>query len=267
MTDIWIVGLGVQNVTQVTPEVERAIRSSREVLSLDTGVATRTFLESLCPRVTSLYDQSYVSDQPRVAAYEHMAIRVVEAALDHPPVSFAIHGHPLVAVRAPFLILELAKALQLRVLVLPGVSAFDTICADLRIDPIVNGMQMYEATDLLLRRRPLQPDVPAILWQIGPLETCLHSMRVSRPERFEGLVAYLCQFYPARHECAAVYSSPHPLIDPDILRFPLEELPGSAERIHGGFTMYIPPVGSRPIQDFNLLEKVYSAEHLQNITR
>jgi hypothetical protein len=195
-----------------------------------------------------------------------MAVRVVEAALDHPPVTFAIHGHPLVAAHPPFLVIELAKALDLRVEVLPGISAIDTILADLRIDPVVHGVQMYEATDLLLRRRPLQPDVPAIIWQIGPLETALHSDRVSKPERFTRFVGHLRQFYPARHEVAAIYCSPHPIAPPTILRFALEDMGQHAHEIHAGFTLYVPPAGSRPIQDYDLLGKIYSPEHLRSVT-
>jgi Tetrapyrrole (Corrin/Porphyrin) Methylases len=267
MIDLWIAGLGIQTVAHVTREVEQAIRASREVLYLDTGVATRPFLEGLCPRVTPLYQQSYSEERPRVNAYEHMAACVIDAAMDHPPVTFAIHGHPLVAVHAPFLVLELARALDLRVAVLPGISGIDTILADLCIDPVVHGVQMYEATDLLLRRRPLQPDVPAILWQIGPLETALHTMRVSRPERFQRFVAHLRQFYPASHEVAAIYCSPHPLVPARILRFALEDMGQYAEEIHAGFTLYVPPSGSRPVLDRELMEKIYSVEHLRSITR
>ena len=266
MTDLWIAGLGVQTVGQVTREVEQAIRASREVLYLDTGAATRPFLEGLCPRVTSLYEQSYAEEQPRVGAYDHMAITVVNAALDNPPVTFAIHGHPLVAVQAPFLVLEMASALELKAEVLPGVSGIDTVLADLRIDPVVQGVQMYEATDLLLRRRPLLPDVPAIIWQIGPLETALHTLRESRPERFHRFVAHLRRFYPATHEVAAIYCSPHPLLPPHILRFALEDMPRHAAEIHAGFTLYVPPVGPRPVLDWDLAEKLTSVAHLRSIT-
>jgi hypothetical protein len=267
MTDLWIAGLGIQTAGHVTREVEQAIRDSREVIYLDTGAATRPFLEGLCPRVTALYQQSYSEDQPRVGAYDHMAACVVDAALDHPPVTFAIHGHPLVAVDAPFLVLELARALDLRVEVLPGISAIDTVLADLRVDPVVDGVQMYEATDLLLRRRPLMPEVPAIIWQIGPLETALHTMRVSRPERFHRFVAHLRQFYPARHEVTAIYCSPHPLLPPTILRFALEDMPHHAEEIHAGFTLYVPPAASRAVHDWDLLGKIYSLEHLRSVTK
>jgi hypothetical protein len=267
MTALYIAGLGLQTVAQITREVEAAIRLSREVLFLDTGVATKPFLETLCPRVTPLYEQSYSEGRPRVNAYEHMAARVVEAALDRPPVTFAIHGHPLIAAHPPFLILELAHALELQVTVLPGISAIDTILADLRLDPVVHGVQMYEATDLLLRRRPLQPDVPAIIWQIGPIETCLHSMRVSRPERFARFIAHLLLYYPPQHEVVAIYCSPHPILPPAIFRFALEDMGQYAGEIHSGFTLYVPPAASRPIQDYDLLATLYSADHLRDITR
>jgi precorrin-2 methylase len=267
MVELWVTGLGITTATQLTREAEHAIRSSREVLYLDAGVATQSLLESLCPKVTSLFEESYSEDRPRLDAYEHIAARVMDAALDHPPVTFAIHGHPLIATNPPFLVLDLAKALDVKTAVLPGVSAIDSILADLRVDPVVSGVQMYEATDLLLRRRPLQADVPLIIWQIGPLETALHSNRVSSPKRFERFIAYLCQFYPARHEVTAVYCSPHPLMPADILKFAIEDMGAHAHRIHAGFSLYVPPAKSRPIQDYDLLGKLYSAEHLDSITR
>jgi hypothetical protein len=266
MTALYIAGLGLQTAAQITREVEAAIRASREVFFVDTGIATKALLETLCPRVTPLYDESYSEEGPRANAYVHMAARVLDAALDHPPVTFAIHGHPLIAAHPPFLILEAAHALRLPCAVLPGISAIDGILADLHLDPVVHGVQMYEATDLLLRRRPLQADVPAIIWQIGPLETCLHSMRVSRPERFSRLIAHLRQFYPEGHQVTAIYCSPHPILPPAIFRFALEDMGEYAREIHAGFTLYVPPSGSRAIQDYDLLGKLYSVEHLRDIT-
>ena len=181
--------------------------------------------------------------------------------------TFLFHGHPLVAVHPPFLVLEIAKALDLQVEILPGISALDALFADLRLDPVIHGLQMYEATDLLLRRRPLQNDVPAIIWQIGPLETGLHSLRVSRPERFSRFVGHLRQFYPAQHQVVAIYCSPHPLMLPATLHFALEEMGEHAEQIHAGFTLYIPPAVGRPVQDADLLAKLYSVDHLRSITR
>ena len=161
----------------------------------------------------------------------------------------------------------MANALGLRVEVLPGISAIDTLLAALRIDPVVHGVQMYEATDLLLRRRPLQNDVPAIIWQVGTLETGLHSQRVSRPERFARFLAHLRQYYPAEHQVAVVYCSPHPLLPAAILRFALEDMASHAEELHAGFTLYVPPAMGRPVQDWDLAAKLYSLDHLHSLTR
>jgi precorrin-6B methylase 1 len=266
VTDIHIVGLGVNSIHQLTREAEHAICQSNEVLFLDTGVATRRYLEGRCERVTSLYESSYREGEQRLNAYHHMAATVIESALERAPVTFAVHGHPTVAVYAPFLICDIAKVLDLDVEITPGVSAMDAIFAELKVDPCIEGIQMYEATDLLLRKRPLQSDVPALIWQIGNLESRLHTTRVSRPERFSRFVSYLGQFYSLDHPVIAIYTPPHPLLPADILRFPLGEMPSHATRIHTGFSLFVPAAGQRPIQDIELLEKVDSEAHLSNLT-
>jgi hypothetical protein len=91
-------------------------------------------------------------------------------------------------------------------------------------------------------------------------------MRVSRPERFARFVAHLRLYYPARHGVVAIYCSPHPLLPPTVLRFALEDMGRHAARIHSGFSLYVPPTGSRPIEDHDLLSKLYSVEHLRRIT-
>ena len=126
---------------------------------------------------------------------------------------------------------------------------------------------MYEATDLMLRRRPLQTDVPALIWQIGNLESRLHTERVSRPERFERFVDYLLQYYTLEHPVIAVYAPPHPLMPATILRFPLHAMPQYAERLHAGYSLYVPATGPRAIQDVELLSRIDSQEHLRAITR
>ena len=73
--DIYIVGLGTCSVHQVTREAELALRECNEVLYLDTGIATRPYLESICPRVTSLYESSYEEGEHRLAVHRLTAIR------------------------------------------------------------------------------------------------------------------------------------------------------------------------------------------------
>jgi uncharacterized protein YabN with tetrapyrrole methylase and pyrophosphatase domain len=265
--DITIVGLGILGVDQVTRETERALARCEEVLFVDTGIATRAFLERHCPRVTNLYAESYSAGAARLNAYHHMAARTVEAALDHPPVAFAMTGHPLVYAYAPPLIADMGRLLGLTVEVLPGISAMDCLFAELMLDPCTEGLQMYEATDLLLRRRPLQPDVPALIWQVGNVETRLHTERVSQPERFARFREHLLRFYPPQHPVTAYFATPFPLMPSTVLRFPLIEIADHATALHPGVTLYLPAVSNRPIEDRELLGQIDSPEHLDKITR
>lgn len=267
MTHIYITGLGIRTVEHATDELVSTLRRCEEVLFVDTGVATAAWLATLCPRVTDLYAESYGERRSRVNAYEHMAARVLEAALDHPPVAFAMQGHPLVYSTAPFLIREAAALLDLQVEVLPGISSLDCLFAELWLDPCHDGLQMYEATDLLLRHRPIQPDVPLLLWQVGNVETRLHSGRASRPERFDRLRARLLQTYPADHPVTVFFSRPHPLVPSTRRVLPLGELGAEPDLLHPGVTLYLPPVAIRPVEDVELLRLIDDPAHLRRITR
>ena len=264
--DLTVVGLGIRCPDQVTKETERALRQSNHVFFVDTGLDTRSYLESVCDRVTPLFDDSYVEGDNRISAYQHMAATVVAAAMDHGPVVFAVQGHPTVFVNAPFLMRDMAELLDLSFEVLPGVSSMACLFAELMIDPGVHGIAMYEATDLLLRRRPLVRDVPTLIWQIGSLETQLHTTRAGRPERFRRFVAALCETYPPEHRVTALFSSPHPSVPSQRLDTTIAGLPDLASEIHVGFTLYLPPTRIRPVWDVELWEQMGQAEHLDRIT-
>ncbi len=263
--DIYIVGTGIASVQHITREVDAALRRSQEVLYVDNGFGVREYLEQICPQITNLHPVAYREGGERLNAYSIMAAKVIEAALDHPPVSFALYGHPLVFAHPPFQVLKVAPLFGLRVKVLPGISAMDTLFVDLGLDPSVQGLQMYEATDLLLRQRPLQRDVPCLLWQIGTVESRLYSESVSKPERFSRIKNYLLRFYPPEHKLVAVYASTYSLVPSTLTVFSLKDIESYTECLHQGVTVYIPAVESRPIADHELSSEMDSVLYLQKI--
>ena len=265
--DIFVVGLGITAGVHLTDETREALGRVHEVLFVDNGAGTREVLARYCPRVRSLFAESYVEADSRLTAYHRMAISVVGTAMDHAPIAFAMQGHPLVGAYAPVLIHDLAATLGLRTVVLPGLCHLDALFAELLFDPFAQGLQAYEATDLLLRRRPLRPDVPALLFQVGNVETRLYTERVSRPDRMHRLLAHLEHFYPPEHRVQALYASPHPSMPTTCYTFVLSRLPEYAPVLHPGFTLFIPAVGERPIVDPVLAAQVDSPEHLRSITR
>jgi Rps23 Pro-64 3,4-dihydroxylase Tpa1-like proline 4-hydroxylase len=263
--DLYIVGLGIMGVRQITHEVESVLRRSREVLFVDADFGVEEYLAQLCEKVTDLVPM-YQELEPRINAYDRMATAALEAALDHPPVTFAVYGHPLVYVYPSMQILRAAALLGIRVQVLPGISTLDALLIDLGLDPGFSGLQMYEATDLLLRDRPLQPDVPCILWQVGAVETLLHSTAPSIPARFQRLQTHLLNFYPPDHPVTAIYTSTFPLAPSTVASFPLAEFATRFPQLPQGATVYIPPVGLRDVANQDLIADAGSVDHLGQIT-
>lgn len=77
------------------------------------------------------------------------------------------YGHPGVFVAPSHRSIDIARKEGYTAKMLPGISAEDCLLADLNIDPSLPGCVTYEATDLLLRNRPLNPSSHLILYQVG----------------------------------------------------------------------------------------------------
>lgn len=253
--DIAIVGLGIVGVHQITREVEETIRRCRHTFVVDSGFGVVPYLKSLCPEVTSLLPL-YEKGKSRLPTYRRMAAEVVNAAITGSPVCFATYGHPLVYCYPATLIQRAAKLLNLRVEIFPGVSALDTLLVDLGIDFAADGLQIYEATDLLLRRRPLQNDVPCVLWQANVFAEPTHNTDRRSAEQFLHLQNYLLEFYPAEHPITLVVSKTFPLLRSLVENYRVGTLAVDLERGPQAGTLYIPPIRGRAIEDHQLFERL-----------
>jgi uncharacterized protein YabN with tetrapyrrole methylase and pyrophosphatase domain len=265
--DLYIVGLGIVSVRQITREAESAMRRSNEILYASDAIGIDDYLRQLCEKVTEVYVSTLREGEDRLSKYNRIAATVLEAALDHPPVSFAVAGHPQVFVFPTQQILAVAESLGLRVKVLPGISAFDCMIVDLQLDPGTQGVQMFETTALLLQQRPLHPDVPCFLWQVGAVETRLFTRAPSTAGRFTRLQNHLLKYYPEDHLAKVVYSSSHPLATSSVLEFRIDEMHLHASEIHPGATLYLPPATVPETKDNELAQLVDSLEHLRSITQ
>lgn len=264
--DIYIVGLGIVHVQHITREVDEVLCRSNEILYVEVGDEIDAYLQSRCPKVTNLHKAAYVEGVERLKAYDIMSAMVLDAALNHPPVTLALYGHPLVFAYPPFQILQAASLLGLCVRILPGISAMDCLFVDLKLDPSTQGLQVYEATDLVLRRRPLQRDVPCLIWQIGALESPFYSAARSKPERFSRFKDHLLQYYPAEHKAVAVFSSTMSGVESNLLACTIGEVGSQSARIHQGMTLYIPPTETRPVKDEELLTQIGTPAHTARIS-
>jgi hypothetical protein len=256
-----IVGLGICSPDDITRTTERALRRARHVLYADPSLALPAWLATCCPRITPLL-QTYVQGDTRLHTYHHMAAATLHAALHEAPVVFAMSGHPLVGAYAPFLLLDAARALGFKVEVHAGITALDRILALLEVDPILTGLQMVEATELLLQARPLHRDMPTLVWQIGTVGTQLHSDHRRTEAELAPLRDHLLRFHPAEHVVSAVYASPHPHIASRILDVPLADLATLAPELHAGFSLWVPASVDRPLADPALHGRLYDPDAL-----
>lgn len=250
--DIGIVGTGIVGTHQLTREAEEVIRRSRRTFVIADGYGVADYLRTLCPDVTDL-GFLYEPGKNRMPTYHKMAAEVIAAAVADPPVCLATYGHPWVYCYPTTLITRAAAHLHLHVEVFPGVSAFDTLIVDLGMDIADNGIQMYEATDLLLRRRPLQNDVNCVIWQptVAGDPTC--PADVYEAQQFLPLQNYLLGFYPEDHEVSLVTTKTFPLARSIVQRLRLGDLASQLSGAPGVGTLYIPALAERPVADTELM--------------
>lgn len=142
----------------------------------------------------------------------------------------------------------------------------DCLYADIGFDPAENGVQMFEATGLLLREFELNPDIPAMIWQIGALESAIYTTAASKPERFTRFRKYLERFYPPDHTVSLLQTATYPISDSQQIEFEIGEFETMADQITAVQTLYIPPVRKRPVQNEKLAELTESADHIKTIT-
>lgn len=79
------------------------------------------------------------------------------------------------------------------------ISAEDCLYADLGVDPSIPGIQVYEATDLLLRKRHIDTTANLILFQVGCIGDLGFKFNGYENSKFELLLDYLEQFYGPDH--------------------------------------------------------------------
>jgi hypothetical protein len=262
--DIYLLGTGIMSVWHLTRETEDCLRASSQVFLIDPGFGVERHISNLGPKVHNLLDE-YKEGTSRLDSYRAMAAKVVAAAMDKPPVSLAVYGHPTLFVYPSTLIRRAAKYLGLRVHTAAAVSSFDTMLIDLDIDPGKYGLQMYDANAILVEHRKLDPEVPCLLLQVDAVESVFHITGKSRPSRFKRLQEHLMQFYPPEHVVTNIRSSSFPIFEPEQHHFQLQHLGKEfAEKGLGG-TVYLPPARDAHL-DIDLAHEMYDPLHVNRIS-
>lgn len=233
-----IVGTGIKTISHITTEARACVENADKLFYLVNEPMLDEWLahqnqdaESLLP----LYDQF----PERTQNYHAIAQHVVNALDKNKSVCLALYGHPMVFCDVATYAIKKAKAAGYETMILPGISAEDCLFADLQIDPSSCGCVTYEATDLLLYRRPLNPLSHLLIWQVGMIGGL---GRIDYHDNAKGiglLKQYLQTMYPLDHPITAYEAAQYPHFKPIIQYATLVDLPKM--ELSPITTLYVPP--------------------------
>ena len=132
-----------------------------------------------------------------------------------------------------------------------AVSALDALCADLGVDPSQPGLQTFEATDMLVRRRCIDPCMHLVVWQVGLIGELGYRRQGYLNSGFSILLDYLEEVYGAGHTVVNYVASRYPGIEPLADSRPLAAFrdPDAQAKVTGISTFYLPPKEAAPADE------------------
>jgi tetrapyrrole methylase family protein / MazG family protein len=175
-TAITILGLGPGRWDDLTQQaralLEQAASHDRTVFFRTLAHAIVEPLKHEIPnlRITS-FDSFYDEATGWDTLYQRIAQEICALAEQHPPVLYAVPGHPLIGEASVQLILQQARERGLSTSIVAGLSFLEPVCATLELDPFTSGMQMIDATVLAALRSDeiagkIIPTIPLLIAHI-----------------------------------------------------------------------------------------------------
>lgn len=236
-----VVGTGIQ-AGHLTKEARGWIEVADRVLYLVTDAVTERMILTLRPDAETLYHY-YDDEMPRAESYKMMTERTLECLRENGTLCVAYYGHPGVFVDPSRSAIARALDMGFEAKMFPAVSALDCLFCDLMIDP-AKGLGLYEASDLVLRRRDIDIYSHIVVFQVASIGEAGYKYDGWTGTHIALLRDYLLSLYPSNHPVKFYGASQFPLADPVIIEMELGEI--DRDRFASLPTLYIPPVGTKP---------------------
>jgi hypothetical protein len=242
-----VIGSGIKSISQFTLEAVAHIEHADVVFYAVADPATEKFIETKNPNSVDLYPL-YDDDKPRHKTYTQMAEVMLRKVRQGHNVVGVFYGHPGVFVNPSHRAIAIARDEGFEAFMLPAISAEDVLYADLGVDPSRPGCQTVEATDLLLRDRPLLTDSHVIIFQVGCVGDMGFKFNGFGNQHFPVLVDRLAAEYGEQHTLTHYIAAQYPGVEPIVERYTIAQLrqPEIAKRVTGISTFYLPPKSVRP---------------------
>jgi uncharacterized protein YabN with tetrapyrrole methylase and pyrophosphatase domain len=234
-----VVGTGIRALGQMTTEAIAWMRRADRVLYVVADPIAEEAIRQLNPAGAESLEGFYQEGQPRAATYAAMAERIMECVRLGQVTCAVFYGHPGIYVNPAHQALRQARAEGYSARMLPAISAEDCLFADLEVDPAVTGCQSYDATDLILHQRLLDPSAALVVWQIGIVGDWTYARHGYNLAALPQLIERLCAAYPEDHDVTVYQAAIYPGCDPIIQHVQLKDLASAS--LSSASTLYIPP--------------------------
>jgi Tetrapyrrole (Corrin/Porphyrin) Methylases len=210
-------GSGISAIGQFTLETQAYLAWADSVFFCVSDPATERWILDARPDAVDLYSL-YDNDKHRRITYVQMAEKLLQNLRQGLNVLGIFYGHPGIFVNPSHRAIAIAREEGHSAYMLPGVSALDCLFADLGVDPSKYGMQIVEATDLILRRRPLLTDSSVIILQVGAVGDSGFNFSGFTNTKLPVLIDFLKDAYGESHEIYSYVASQYPSAPPQIDR-------------------------------------------------
>jgi hypothetical protein len=234
-----VIGSGIKAVGQFTLEAQAHMQQADIVLYAAADPVTDMWIAQQNKNSFDLY-QYYGDDKGRILTYAQMIERILDDVRSGKNVCALFYGHPGVFVTPSHNAIAIARQEGYEAFMLPAISAEDCLYADLGVDPSVPGLQIYEATDFLLRHRKVDTSANLILFQVGCIGDLGFKFGGYANEKFGVLIDYLEEIY-GPDQIAVNYVANVFFGSPIISRHTISEYrqPDIARQVSGVSTLFI----------------------------
>ncbi len=250
--ELVVVGTGIKSANHITAESRSAIMSADKVLYCVADLAVERLIRKLNASAEDLYI-FYADEKPRRDTYDQMVDRILESVCSNRSTCVVFYGHPGIFVLPSYRAIRFARKAGHRAWMLPAISSLDCMFADVGFDPSRYGCQIFEASDLLIRRRKVDPTAAVVIFQIACVGDLGYKSTGYEQHNVPILAAHLAQIYGNDHDAILYEAAQYPICNPMIKRIRIADL--AAAQLTGITTLYLPPK-ERAITDMDMIDQL-----------
>lgn len=204
---LYAIGLGLDVRAHISNEAKQTLKSCRVVYVLSPDSIALDLIKEISP-ATRLIDCSpyYDAEDARPKVYDNIANDIIKDSDNYTNTGIAVYGNPMFLVSAVEKIIDKAELNGVKTKVIPAISSFDTLLADLKLD-LGYGVTMLDASLLLSSNINVETKLPLLIFQVANIGSIDVERGEIKRERLKPLEEYLKGIYPPDQKCTFVVSS------------------------------------------------------------